>query len=172
MIFCRHYKLRIREHIIRILGIDPGSQITGFGVIEQIRGRQHYITSGCIRIGKHSWQQRLQHIFEGLTTIIKEYAPTEVAIEKIFIHKNPSSALKLGQARGVAMVAAALHNLTMAEYTARQVKKAVVGHGAAEKVQVQHMMRVLFKLNGMPQADAADALAIALCHAQNLRGFL
>lgn len=152
--------------MIRILGIDPGSQITGFGIIEQMRGRQKYIVSGCIRIAKHSWQSRLQHIFEGLTKVILEYSPTAVAIEKIFVHKNVASALKLGQARGVAMLVASLNGLPISEYTARQVKKAVVGYGAANKAQIQHMMQVLLKLNGLPQADAADALAIAMCHGQ------
>jgi len=101
-----------------------------------------------------------------------EFSPTSVAIEKIFVHKNVSSALKLGQARGAAVVAAALKGLTIAEYTPRQIKKAVVGYGAADKNQIQHMMQVLLKLNGLPQSDAADALAAALCHAQTMRGLL
>lgn len=144
--------------------------MTGFGVIEQIKGRQQYITSGCIRIGKHPVQKRLQIIFEGLSKIIIEHAPDTVAIEKIFVHKNVSSALKLGQARGAAMVAAAMNGLEVAEYSARQIKKAVVGYGAAEKRQIQHMMQVLLKLSGLPQTDAADALAVAMCHGQSLRG--
>ncbi|HXH55133.1 MAG TPA: crossover junction endodeoxyribonuclease RuvC [Gammaproteobacteria bacterium] len=157
---------------MRILGIDPGSQTTGFGIIEQVRGKQIYVTSGCIRTGKHPWEQRLQHIFEGLTKVIQDFSPTVAAIEKIFVHINVSSALKLGQARGVAIVAATLNGLSIAEYTARQVKKTVVGNGAADKTQVQHMMKVLLKLSGLPQADAADALAVAICHAQNTRGIL
>lgn len=128
------------------------------------------MTSGCIRIAKFSWEQRLHEIFEALTKIITEFAPQSVAIEKIFVHKNVSSALKLGQARGAAVVAVALKKLAIAEYTPRQVKKAVVGYGAADKVQIQHMMQVLLKLNGLPQADAADALAVAMCHAQSIRG--
>ena len=139
------------------MGIDPGSQITGFGIIEQVRGRQYYITSGCIRLHKHPINQRLQHIFEGLSAVISDFSPTVVAIEKIFVHKNVASALKLGQARGVAMVSALLNGLSIAEYTARQVKKTVVGYGGADKKQVQHMMQLLLKLNGLPQADAADA---------------
>lgn len=158
-----------RGNHIRILGIDPGSQITGFGIIEITRGRQHYVTSGCIRIAKFSWEHRLQEIFEALTKIITEYSPTLAAIEKIFVHKNVSSALKLGQARGAAVVAMALQGLPIAEYTARQIKKAVVGYGAADKVQVQKMMQILLKLNGLPQSDAADALAAAICHAQTMR---
>lgn len=112
----------------------------------------------------------MQQIFEALTQIVKEYSPTAVAIEKIFVHKNVASALKLGQARGTAIVAVAVQGLKVAEYTARQVKKAVVGYGAADKNQIQYMMQLLLKLNGLPQADAADALAVALCHAQSLRG--
>lgn len=158
--------------LIRILGINPGSQITGFGIIEQVRGRQHYIASGCIRIAKHPWQQRLQEIFEGLSKVIVEYSPTAVAIEKIFVHKNVASALKLGQVRGVALVVAALNQLSIAEYTPRQVKKAVVGYGAADKAQIQHMMQMLLKLSGLPQKDAADALAIAMCHGQMNRKML
>jgi crossover junction endodeoxyribonuclease RuvC len=137
-----------------------------------VRGKQNYITSGCIRTGKQTCPLRLQHIFEGLTKIIQDFSPTIAVVEKIFVHINVSSALKLGQARGVAIVAATLNGLDIAEYTARQVKKTVVGNGAADKVQVQHMMKVLLKLSGLPQADAADALAVAVCHAQNTRGIL
>lgn len=139
-------------------------------MIEQIRGRQHYVTSGCIRLSQYSWDKRLRYIFEGLSKVIIEFSPDAVAIEKIFVHKNVSSALKLGQARGAALVAAALNQLGVAEYTARQVKKNVVGYGAADKKQVQQMMQVLLKLDGLPQKDAADALAIALCHGQMIRG--
>jgi crossover junction endodeoxyribonuclease RuvC len=132
----------------------------------------HYISSGCIRIGKLAWTERLQHIFEGLMQVVKEYSPEIVVVERIFVHKNVSSALKLGQARGVAILVAALQGLEVAEYTARQIKKAAVGYGAAEKNQVQHMMQTLLKLTGKPQQDAADALATAFCHSQNLRGLL
>lgn len=130
------------------------------------------MTSGCIRIGKFPWEQRLHQIFEALSKIILEFSPNTVAIEKIFVHKNVASALKLGQARGAAIVAVALKALPIAEYTPRQIKKAVVGYGAADKKQIQHMMQVLLKLNGLPQTDAADALAVALCHAQSIRGIL
>lgn len=135
-------------------------------MVDCVKGRHSYLTSGCIRIGKFEWPKRLQHIFEDLKEIILEYRPEVVALEKIFVHKNVSSALKLGHVRGVVMVAAALHELNVAEYTPRQVKKTVVGTGAADKVQVQHMMQVLLKLNGLPQTDAADALAVAICHIQ------
>ena len=121
---------------------------------------------------KHSWEQRLKVIFEGLSQVISDYMPNVVAIEKIFVHKNIASTLKLGQARGAAIVAAAMQNLTVAEYTPRQIKKTVVGYGGADKAQVQYMMKLIFQLNGLPQADAADALAVACCHGQFLRGKL
>ncbi len=141
-------------------------------MVDCVKGRQTYLTSGCIRIAKFEWPKRLQHIFEDLKEIISEYRPNVVALEKIFVHKNVSSALKLGHVRGVVMVAAALNELNVAEYTPRQVKKTIVGTGAADKVQVQHMMQILLKLNGLPQADAADALAVALCHIQTSGGIL
>lgn len=111
-------------------------------------------------------------MFEGLSKIIQEFSPDVVAIEKIFVHKNVSSALKLGQVRGVILVASALQNVAVSEYTPRQVKKAVVGYGAAEKKQIQYMMQSLLKLNGLPAVDAADALAVALCHGQLTRGLI
>jgi len=122
--------------------------------------------SGCIRIGKYTWEERLKRVFKDITQIILDYAPQAVVIEKIFVHKNVSSALKLGQIRGALMTAVALQELSIAEYTPRQVKKTVVGYGGAEKNQVQHMMRSLLKLDGLPQTDAADALALAVCHSQ------
>lgn len=113
---------------------------------------------------------RLEQIYQGLFQVITEYAPNVVAIEKIFVHKNISSALKLGQVRGVAMVVTALQGLEMAEYTPRQVKSAVVGYGAADKKQIQHMMKTILRLSGTPPEDAADALAVAVCHGQTMRG--
>jgi crossover junction endodeoxyribonuclease RuvC len=148
-----------------ILGIDPGSNITGYGVVETTGNRQRYVTSGCIRVETKIIGERLAQIFEGLREIVAQYQPQEVAIEQVFMHQNPGSALKLGQARGVAIVAASVGGLSVSEYSARQVKKAVVGYGAAEKDQVQHMVKTLLNLNAKPQADAADALAVALCHA-------
>ncbi len=153
-----------------ILGIDPGSRITGYGLIKTDGLRHYYLSSGCIRIEAEKLTHRLQTIFDGLREIIFKFQPDEVAIEQIFMHRNPGSALKLGQARGVAIVVAALHELEVAEYSARQVKQAVVGYGAAEKGQVQHMISAMLKLSGTPQADAADALAIAMCHALTSRG--
>lgn len=139
-------------------------------MIDQSLSRQVYVTSGVIRIGKYVWPERLKNLFEALADIIIQHRPEIVVIEKIFVDKNVSSALKLGQVRGVIMVAAALQNIPVAEYTARQIKKAVVGYGAAEKRQVQHMMQTLLKLSGLPQSDAADALAAAMCHGHTTRG--
>ncbi|MFE8071456.1 crossover junction endodeoxyribonuclease RuvC [Marinobacteraceae bacterium S3BR75-40.1] len=148
-----------------ILGVDPGSRITGYGVI-RTGGRQiEYLDSGCIRMGEKPLPERLQTIYAGVSEIIQVYRPTAFAIEQVFMARNADSALKLGQARGVAMVAAVNAGLPVAEYSARQVKQAVVGKGGAEKGQVQHMIQALLKLTRSPQADAADALAIAVCHA-------
>ena len=147
----------------RILGIDPGSRLTGFGIIEMHRQQVIYITSGCIRTHSKLLPGRLQEIYAGISQIIAEHQPTVAAIEQVFMHRNVSSALKLGQARGAAIVACG--QLSVHEYAPTQVKQAVVGKGHAEKIQVQHMVKVLLTLSKIPQADAADALAIALCHA-------
>ena len=150
-----------------ILGVDPGSRITGYGII-RVEGRTiEYIDSGCIRVGEKPMAERLQTIFQSLALLIGEYRPEEFAIEQVFMARNPDSALKLGQARGAAIVAATQATLPVAEYSARQIKQAVVGKGSAEKTQVQHMVRHLLDLPGTPQADAADALAVALCHAHS-----
>ena len=152
---------------VRILGIDPGSCHTGFGIITHQRSCSQYVTSGCIHLTQFdAMAQRLKHIFEGISELIYQYQPDEVAIEQVFIGRNASSALKLGQARGSAIVAAVQQDKPLFEYAARQVKQAIVGRGNADKVQVQHMVMHLLKLPGYPQQDAADALAIALCHAQ------
>ncbi len=147
-----------------ILGVDPGSRKTGFGVIQFVSGQVTYVTSGVIKVPDIDFPKRLKVIFDGVTEIIKQYKPQEFAIEQVFMAKNPSSALKLGQARGAAIVAAVNLDLPVFEYEARKVKQAVVGTGAANKEQVQHMVKTLLKLPGVPQEDAADALAIALCH--------
>lgn len=148
-----------------ILGIDPGSRITGYGIINSVGLKNEYVTSGCIRMpAVNSLPEKLEEIFNGITQIIEQYSPQEMAIEEVFMAKNADSALKLGQARGVAIVAAKLQGLPVSEYAAKKVKQAVVGTGAAGKEQVQHMVRVLLNLPGNPQQDAADALAIALCH--------
>ena len=154
-----------------ILGIDPGSRTTGYGLIEVNNNKQAYLDSGCIRIVKPNESlplaDRLRIIYDSISNLIADFRPDEVAIEKVFLSKNADSALKLGQARGVAIVAAAVHALDVAEYSALEVKKAVVGTGKAEKVQVQHMVQSILGLNKSPQADAADALAVALCHANS-----
>lgn len=149
-----------------ILGIDPGSRFTGYGVIQK-QGRGFvYLGSGCIKALSQGddLASRLQTIFAGVSEIILQFKPDMFAIEQVFMAKNPDSALKLGQARGAAIVAATNNGLTISEYSARQIKQAVVGTGAADKSQVQHMVKSILKLPGTPQADAADALAVALCH--------
>ena len=149
-----------------ILGIDPGSRITGFGLINSVGGRKiEYIASGCIRAGTGELPERLETIYKSVTELIQQYCPQEFAIEQVFMGKNADSALKLGQARGVAILAAQLASLPVHEYAPRTIKQAVVGTGSAGKEQVQQMVQRLLKLPGLPQADAADALAIALCHA-------
>lgn len=153
-----------------ILGIDPGSRITGYGVINAVGARIDYVASGCIRISGDILAERLQQVYAGVSEVIERYQPQEMAIEQVFMARNADSALKLGQARGVAIVAAANQALPVAEYAARRVKQSVVGNGNADKVQVQHMVAHLLKLPGLPQADAADALAIALCHAHTTAG--
>lgn len=149
-----------------ILGIDPGSRTTGFGVIESDGQRHRYVASGCIRMAELSLPERLQRIYAGIAEIVATYHPEQSAIEQVFLSNNADSALKLGQARGAAIVALMNHQLPVAEYSARQVKLAVVGQGGALKEQVQHMVVRLLGLSKAPPADAADALAIALCHAQ------
>jgi|SRR5690554_49116 len=148
-----------------ILGIDPGSRKTGFGIIDASGSRTEYVTSGVIRIPEIELPERLKIIFESVTQIIQQYAPQEVAVEQVFMAKNAASALKLGQARGAAIVAAVAQELAVSEYEARKVKQSVVGNGAADKLQVQHMVKTLLRLPAAPQEDAADALAVALCHA-------
>lgn len=149
----------------RILGIDPGSRKTGFGVIERLGGKVAYVTSGVIRVPEGELPERLKIIFDGITQIAQQYQPDVVAVEQIFMARNASSALKLGQARGAAITAAVVQDLAVYEYEARKVKQSVVGTGAADKIQVQHMVKALLRLPGTPQEDAADALAVALCHA-------
>jgi crossover junction endodeoxyribonuclease RuvC len=150
---------------MRILGIDPGLRVTGFGVIEQTGSKLHYITSGCVRSGSGELAERLKVILDGLAEVIAANRPEQVAIEKVFVNVNPQSTLLLGQARGSAICAAVIAGLPVAEYTALQVKQAVVGKGHAGKEQVQHMVRRLLALPGDPSPDAADALACAICHA-------
>jgi len=155
--------------VLRILGIDPGLRVTGFGVIEQTGSKLHYLASGCVRSGDGDLAARLKAILEGLAEVIGAHRPQEVAVEKVFVNVNPKSTLLLGQARGAAICAAVIAGLPVAEYTALQVKQAVVGKGHAKKEQVQHMVRRLLALPGDPSPDAADALACAICHAHGSR---
>ena len=150
---------------IRILGIDPGLRITGFGVLDKIGQQLHYVASGCIKTPDGELPERLKAILNSLTTVIAEHQLQQVAVEKVFVNVNPQSTLLLGQARGAAICAAVLADLPVAEYTALQVKQAVVGNGHAKKEQVQLMVQRLLKLSGVPSPDAADALACAICHA-------
>jgi len=151
----------------RILGLDPGSLVTGFGIVEVSRRGARYISSGSIRAGRGGLPERLQAIFRHVGELVEQFAPDEVAIERVFMHVNPDSALKLGQARGAALIGATTRGAAVHEYTPREIKLAVTGTGAAEKSQVQHMVKALLELEGRLGADAADALAVALCHAHH-----
>jgi len=156
--------------VLRILGIDPGLRITGFGIIEKSGNKLAYVSSGCIRSGNADLPDRLKVILSGLREIIGAHRPQQVALEKVFVNVNPASTLALGQARGTAICAAVDAGLPVSEYTALQVKQAVVGNGHARKEQVQEMVKRLLKLSGAPSADAADALACAICHAHGGQG--
>src|SRR6202790_5574632 len=153
---------------IRVLGIDPGSQRTGFGVLDATGSRLTYVASGVIRTSQVEFAARLCEIFRCMKTVVAQYQPQEIAIERVFVNRNPDSALKLGQARGAAICGTADANAEVFEYATRQIKQAVVGSGSAEKTQVQLMMKNILKLEGPLSPDAADALAAAVCHA--LRG--
>ncbi len=155
-----------------ILGIDPGSRVTGYGLIKEHNRQLQYIDSGCIRTSEGELSQRLLQIFNGVCQLMENFSPSEVAIEQVFMHKNASSALKLGHARGVAMVACASHRVKVSEYSAREVKQSVVGYGAGLKEQVKHMVVNLLMLSSSPQSDAADALAIAICHSHMRHGLM
>ncbi|MFO7286645.1 MAG: crossover junction endodeoxyribonuclease RuvC [Gammaproteobacteria bacterium] len=151
---------------VRILGIDPGSQITGFGIVDAVGSTPRAVEWGSIRTsGSH--HDRLRRIFEEIGRICDEYAPAEIAIESVFVHRNADSALKLGQARAAALCATFGANVPVFEYSPRHVKKAVVGQGGAEKAQVQYMVARLLGLPKAPPTDAADALAVAICHAHS-----
>jgi crossover junction endodeoxyribonuclease RuvC len=150
---------------MRVLGIDPGSRITGYGIVDQLGNRLVHVDNGAIFTDSATdFAGRLKRIFEGLSAVIAEYRPDQVAVENIFFSTNVQSVLKLGQARGAAIVAAVHAGLPVAEYTALQVKQAVVGQGRAEKGQVQKMLKALLGLPEIAQADASDALAVAICH--------
>lgn len=167
---------------IRILGIDPGLRLTGFGVIEKVGEKITYVASGTIKTAsgkknkvegeddREELPARLKIILDGLFEVIDTYQPNQVAIEKVFVNVNPQSTLLLGQARGAAISAAVIRHLSVAEYTALQVKQAVVGNGHAQKEQVQEMVKRLLKLPAAPKPDSADALACAICHAHGGQG--
>ena len=154
----------------RVLGIDPGSVRTGYGLIDLCRGRQpSYRASGCIKPVAGAFPERLAEIYEGVVAVIAEYEPAVLAIEEVFMARNPQSALKLGQARGVAIAAAVAAGLPIYEYAPRKVKQTVVGTGSASKEQVQHMVQSLLALSERPPSDSADALALAICHINTAR---
>jgi crossover junction endodeoxyribonuclease RuvC len=150
--------------VTRILGIDPGSRITGFGVIDVANQRSVHVASGCLRVPDGALPERLRAIFEGVTAVIREHRPEEMAVEIVFMNRNADSALKLGQARGAAIVASVHQSLPVYEFSPTQIKQAIVGRGRADKAQVQYMVKVLLALDHVPETDAADALAVALCH--------
>lgn len=149
---------------MRILGIDPGSRRTGYGIIEARNDRVALIDCGVLQVGDGEFPERLGIIFSELQRLIRTHEPDEVAVESVFVSQNASSALKLGQARGAAICAAISLGLTVSEYAPRAIKQAMVGRGAADKRQVQHMVRVLLNHPESLAEDAADALAVALCH--------
>ena len=154
---------------LRILGIDPGSRLTGFGVLDCEEDQATYVASGAINTIKGDFPERLKLIFRSVSEIVAEYRPDIVAIESVFMHRNAGSALKLGHARSAAICATFEFDIDVFEYAPREIKQAIVGTGAATKDQVQHMIRHLLKLEGDPSEDAADALAAALCHANRRR---
>ena len=153
--------------MIKILGIDTGSINTGYGIIESKGNHNKHIKNGIIKVKGNTLGEKLKIINTNVIKIIEEFQPDEIAIEKVFMHRNADSALKLGQARGAAITACAMNDLPLFEYSANQVKQACVGKGHASKEQVQHMIKILLCLEKKPLTDAADALAIALCHANS-----
>ena len=150
--------------VLTVMGIDPGSRITGYGVVEYANSHFNYVASGCIKTSKGEFAVRLGEIYSALDRLISQYQPEVVAIEEVFVARSVSSALKLGQARGAAIAAVAAHELPVAEYAARKVKQTLTGVGSAQKEQVAHMVKVLLGLSSDPAEDAADALALAICY--------
>lgn len=153
--------------LTRVLGIDPGSVVTGYGVIDTDGHRNVYVCHGHIRVKGDSFATRLGHIHRALSDVLEEWHPEEVAIEQVFVSNNPMSALKLGQARGAAITAVVSRELAVFEYSARSVKQVVAGTGSAEKTQVQTMVKAQLDIKRVLQADAADGLAVAICHAHS-----
>ena len=150
--------------MIRIIGIDPGSRITGFGVIDCDGSNEIYVDSGCIRVTGDTLAERLKVIFTGVEELLALHQPDQACAESVFMHQNPGTAIKLGQARGAAISAIAMRDVPLAEYAPAEIKKTIVGRGNADKEQVQYMVKMLLKLGRTPANDAADALACALCH--------
>ena len=155
--------------MIRVIGIDPGSRITGYGVVDTDGFRHKYVSSGFIQIKADTLADKLGIIFSEVSKIVSTWQPESMAIEQVFVKHNVDSALKLGQARGAAICAGVQAELPIGEYTPRAIKKAVVGSGAADKQQIQHMIQRLLGLDELPQSDEADALAIAICHAHHIK---
>ena len=153
----------------RILGIDPGSRFTGFGVLDFVGDQARSVASGTVKSLDGDFPDRLRQIFTSMTEIVTEYQPDVVAIESVFMHKNAGSALKLGQARSAALCATFVREVEVFEYAPREIKQAIVGTGSATKEQVQHMVVSLLALESAPSEDAADALATALCHGHQRR---
>ena len=151
----------------RILGIDPGSRITGYGIVDSDGRSTRYVASGCIKCAAGEFADRLETIFVEVSARVADYSPDEVAIESVFVHRNADSALKLGQARAAAICATFGTGMDLFEYAARAVKQSIVGRGGADKQQVQHMVKALLGLKTLPATDEADALAVALCHAHS-----
>ena len=155
--------------MIRVIGIDPGSRITGYGLVDTDGFRHKYVSSGFIQIKADTLSDKLGIIFSEVSKIVSTWQPESMAIEQVFVKHNVDSALKLGQARGAAICAGVQAKLPIGEYTPRTIKKAVVGSGAADKQQIQHMIQRLLGLDELPQSDEADALAIAICHAHHIK---
>ncbi|MEE9320205.1 MAG: crossover junction endodeoxyribonuclease RuvC [Granulosicoccus sp.] len=153
--------------LVRVMGIDPGSVVTGYGIIETDGSRSFHVTHGHIRVKGDTFAEKLGFIHAELSTVIAEWRPLEVAIEQVFMSNNPMSALKLGQARGAAITAVVSQQIPVSEYAARAVKQVVTGSGSADKQQVQTMVRAMLQVDKVLQVDAADGLAIALCHAHS-----
>lgn len=158
-----------RAGVTRIIGIDPGSRVTGYGIVDFRGERGAHVASGCVEAAGDALAERLMSIFQGVAELLAAHDPQEMAVEQVFVRRNAASALKLGQARGVAVLAGVSRELPVYEYSATQIKQAVTGRGHGAKVQVQHMVRVLLSLSDPPRADAADALAVALCHGHTRR---
>lgn len=154
--------------MVRILGIDPGSRRTGYGIIDFEKGKVTYVSSGIIRLPEKNLSERLKIIFDGVTEIIEQFSPQTMGVEEVFFAKDPRAALKLGQARGAAIVAGVNAHLSLGEYSPKSVKQSVVGTGSADKAQVQMMIQHLLKLPSAPSEDAADALAVGICHAHTM----